>query len=118
MPLQLVGAAATRDSERRDASRLLFHASLAVQRAVGISAEPLLADPGVEGMLSSSEQAGMLVVGLSERWQREGLGPVRLALARDATPPALFVRSGLRPGGLAPKETLTRFTWSVAPIAT
>jgi hypothetical protein len=95
---------------------LLFHASLAVQRAVGISAEPLLADAGVEGMLSASKGAGVLVVGLSERWQREGLGPVRLALARDAIPPALFVRSGLRPGGLAPKETLTRFTWSVGPI--
>ena len=67
-------------------------------------------------MLSASKGAGVLVVGLSERWQREGLGPVRLALARDAIPPALFVRSGLRPGGLAPKETLTRFTWSVGPI--
>lgn len=114
--LQLVGAAATADAGKRDASRLLFHASLAVQRAVGISAEPLLADAGVEGMLSASKGAGVLVVGLSERWQREGLGPVRLALARNAVPPALFVRSGLRPGGLAPKETLTRFTWSVGPI--
>jgi hypothetical protein len=26
----------------------------------------------------------------------------------------LFVRRGLRPGGLAPPEALTRFTWSRA----
>jgi hypothetical protein len=116
VPLQLVGAAAVPDAGKRDASRLLFHASVAVQRAVGVSAEPVLADPGVDGMLAASERAGFLVVGLSERWQREGLGPVRLALARDAVPPALFVRCGLRPGGLAPRETLTRFTWSVGPI--
>lgn len=116
VPLQIVGTQGSLESGKRDASRLLFHASLAVQRAVGIPAEPLLADPGVEGMLSASEQAGALVVGLSERWQREGLGPVRLALARDASAPVLFVRSGLRPGGLAPRETLTHFTWSVGPI--
>jgi DNA-binding SARP family transcriptional activator len=116
VPLQIVGAVGSLESGKRDASRLLFHASVAVQRAVGIPTEPLLADPGVEGMLSASERAGALVVGLSERWQREGLGPVRLALARDASAPVLFVRSGLRPGGLAPRETLTHFTWSVGPI--
>ena len=116
VPLQIVGTVGSLESGKRDASRLLFHASVAVQRAVGIPTEPLLADPGVEGMLSASERGGALVVGLSERWHREGLGPVRLALARDASAPVLFVRSGLRPGGLAPRETLTHFTWSVGPI--
>lgn len=114
--LRLVGAAAVPDVGKRDASRLLFHASVAVQRAVGVPAEPLLAEPGLEGMLSASEGAGVLVVGLSERWQREGLGPARLALAKEATPPTLLVRRGLRPGGLAPTEKLTRFTWSVGPM--
>ena len=45
----------------------------------------------------------------------EGLGPARLALARQATPPTLFVHRGLRPGGLAPPAALTRFTWSIRP---
>jgi hypothetical protein len=28
--------------------------------------------------------------------------------------PTLFVRRGLRPSGVAPQETLTRFTWTLA----
>jgi hypothetical protein len=66
-------------------------------------------------MLEASREAGLLVVGLSTRWHREGLGPARLGLARDATPPTLLVRRGLRPGGLAPPAALTRFTWSIRP---
>ena len=100
---------------RRDASRLLSHASLAVQRVLGVAAEPVLTSPGEDGMLEASRDAGLLVVGLSTRWHDEGLGPARLALARHATPPTLFVHRGLRPGGLAPPAALTRFTWSIRP---
>jgi DNA-binding SARP family transcriptional activator len=113
LPLQLAGAAAVPGQGRRDASRLLSHGALAVQRVLGISAEPLLVAAGEEGMLEASHDAGLLVVGLSTRWHREGLGPARLRLARDATPPTLLVRRGLRPGGLAPPASLTRFTWSI-----
>ena len=113
--LQLAGAAAVPEHGRRDASRLLSHGALAVQRVLGISAEPLLTPPGEEGMLEASRDAGLLVVGLSTRWHREGLGPARLRLAREATPPTLLVRRGLRPGGLAPPATLTRFTLSIRP---
>lgn len=113
VPLRLAGAAAAPEQGRRDASRLLSHASLAVQRVLGISAEPLLIPSGEEGMLEASRDAGVLVVGLSTRWHREGLGPARLRLAREALPPVLFVRRGLRPGGLAPPAALTRFTWSI-----
>ncbi len=113
LPLRLAGAAAVPEHGRRDASRLLSHGALAVQRVLGISAEPLLAPPGEEGMLDASRDAGLLVVGLSTRWHREGLGPARLRLAREATPPTLLVRRGLRPGGLAPPASLTRFTWSI-----
>jgi hypothetical protein len=112
-PLRLAGAAAVPEQGRRDASRLLSHGALAVQRVLGISAEPLLTPPGDEGMLEASRDAGLLVVGLSTRWHREGLGPARLRLAREAAPPTLLVRRGLRPGGLAPPSTLTRFTWSI-----
>ena len=113
VPLRLAGAAAVPELGRRDASRLLSHGALAVQRVLGISAEPLLTPPGEEGMLEASRDAGMLVVGLSSRWHREGLGSARLRLAREAGPPTLLVRRGLRPGGLAPLPALTRFTWSI-----
>jgi DNA-binding SARP family transcriptional activator len=112
-PLRLAGVAAAPERGRRDASRLLSHGALAVQRVLGISAEPLLTPPGEEGMLEASRDASLLVVGLSTRWHREGLGPARLRLAREAIPPTLLVRRGLRPGGLAPPAALTRFTWSI-----
>ena len=111
--LRLVGAAAVPEEGRRDASRLLSHGALAVQRVLGIAAEPLLVPPGEDGMLEASRDAGFVVVGLSTRWHREGLGEARLRLARDATVPVLLVRRGLRPGGLAPPAALTRFTWSI-----
>ena len=117
VPLRLAGAAAIPEHGRRDASRLLSHGALAVQRVLGISAEPLLTPPGEQGMLEASGDAGLLVVGLSTRWHSEGLGPARLRLARDARPPTLLVRRGLRPGGLAPPASLTRFTWSIRPGA-
>jgi DNA-binding SARP family transcriptional activator len=115
LPLRLAGAAAVPEKGRRDASRLLSHGALAVQRVLGISAEPLLTSPGEDGMLEASREAGLLVVGLSTRWHREGLGPARLRLAREAVPPTLLVRRGLRPGGLAPPAALTRYTWSIFP---
>ena len=115
VPLRLAGAAAVPEHGKRDASRLLSHGALAVQRVLGIAAEPLLAPPGEDGMLEASRDAGLLVVGLSTRWHREGLGPARLRLATEATPPTLLVRRGLRPGGLAPPPALTRFTWSISP---
>ena len=67
--------------------------SLVVQRAAGISAKPLLVAPGEE--LQEARGAGLLVVGLSERWSEEGLGVARLELARDAGVPTLLVRKGL-----------------------
>jgi hypothetical protein len=115
-PLRLAGAAAVPSAGKRDASRLLSHASLAVERVLGVSAEPLLVPPGVEGVLEASRDAGLLVVGLSSRWHHEGLGPARLRIAREALPPTLLVRRGLRPGGLAPPVALTRFTWSIGAV--
>ncbi len=111
-PLRLVGALS--DSTRsvgRDASRLLADASLLVQQFAGVVAEPLLVAPGE--LLNAAEGAGVLVVGLSERWAAEGLGPTRARLTAEASVPIVFVRRGVRPGGLAPSETRTRFTWSM-----
>jgi DNA-binding SARP family transcriptional activator len=111
--LLLAGPEADAAAGTRDASRLLAHASLAVQRAFGVAAEPLLVPPTAAGLLRASEESALVVLGLPDGWRRDGLGPVRGALAREARPPALLVRHGIRPGGLAPRHSLTRYTWSL-----
>jgi K+:H+ antiporter len=111
-PLRLVGAEAEPGQGERDASRLLANASLVVQQLAGLAAEPVLVPPGREGVLDAARGASLLVVGLSERWREEGLGPVRSEIARHAEAPVLFVRRGQRPGALAPRDDVTRFTWS------
>jgi DNA-binding SARP family transcriptional activator len=108
--------AGTRDDPalgKRDASRLLASAALMVQRAAGVATEPLLVARGPEGIVGAAVDAGLVVAGLSEKWHEEGLGETRLAIVARAGCPTLLVRRGLRPGGLAPRETLTRFTWSL-----
>jgi DNA-binding SARP family transcriptional activator len=107
--LQLAGPS----EQGRDASRLLASASLAVQRALGVAAEPLLVEPGAESLVRAADHAGIVVLGLSDRWRKEGLGGARLTLANEVRPPVVLVRRGLRPGGLAPNASLTRFTWSL-----
>ena len=109
-PLRLVGTTADRGSGRRDASRLLADASLAVKRVVGVTAVPLLADP--DGLVLAVMEATLVVVGIAPRWRHEGIGVARRALV-TAGVPALLVHRGPRPGPLAPQETRTRFTWSV-----
>jgi DNA-binding SARP family transcriptional activator len=112
--LRLLGTEADPVMGRRDASRLLARASLLVQQVVGIVTEPVLVPGGEEGVLGAARDARVLVVGLSDRWRTEGIGRVRLAVAAGVDVPTLFVRRGLRPSGVAPSETLTRFTWTLA----
>ncbi len=114
-PLKMLGAAGDSDEHTR-VSRLLGDAGLLVQQYAGISADPLVAEPGGEGILQAAEGAGLLVIGLSERWRKEGLGPTRSEIARSAPAPVMFVRRGVRPGALAPREDVTRFGWSAAGI--
>ena len=110
--LRLLGTEADPAFGRRDASRLLARASLLVQQVVGIVTEPVLISPGDRGVVQAAAGARVLVIGLSDRWRTEGIGPIRLAIATAADAPILFVRRGLRPGGLAASHTLTRFTWT------
>jgi nucleotide-binding universal stress UspA family protein len=112
--LRLLGAASDPERGRRDASRLLAHAALAVQQLAGVATEPLLVEPGPEAAIAAADRASLVVLGLPDDWRRAGLGDARQALAARARPPVLVVRRGLRPGGLAPDDGLTRFTWSLA----
>jgi DNA-binding SARP family transcriptional activator len=111
-PLRLIGAAAAGDGH--DASRLLADASLILQRRGGMGAQPLLAEPGHAGIARHASDAGLLVVGLPDRWHDDGLGAVRSALAEAPPSPMLLVRRGTDAGGLAPAELRTRFSWSLA----
>ncbi len=112
-PLHLLGTVAETEDGPRDASRLLADAGLLIQRASGVSPVPRLVGPGRDGTVEAAADGGLLVIGLSDRWREEGLGETRWSIARTATAPVLFVRRGLRPGGLAPDASLTRFAWSV-----
>src|SRR5579864_3589549 len=111
--ITLLLAGPRRGANGRDSSRMLASASLAVQRSLGVATEPLLLDPAPEALLAAARDAGMVAIGLSDRWRRDGLGQARGALVADAACPVVLVRRGLRPGGLAPREQLTRFTWSL-----
>ncbi len=108
VPLLIAGPAPV---DAKDASRTLANASLAVQRAFGVAAEPLLVAPEPDRLVEAARDAAVSIVGLPDRWRTGGLGPARAALAASGRA-TLLVRKGLRPGGLAPPENLTRFTWT------
>jgi hypothetical protein len=112
--LRLLGTEADLVRGRRDASRLLGRASLMVQQVVGIVTEPVLIPAGEEGVVGAAQDARLLVLGLSDRWRTEGIGAARVSVAAAVHVPTLFVRRGLRPSGIAPRETFTRFTWTLA----
>jgi DNA-binding SARP family transcriptional activator len=112
-PLRLVGTRADPNRGRRDASRLLADASLAVQQLVAVATTPLLVDPDERALVEAVVDAAVVVVGLSPRWPHEGIGAARRALVREAVPPVLLVHRGPRPGVLAPRESRTRFTWTL-----
>ena len=99
--LRLLGV---RERRGKDASRILASASLALQRTAGVAPEPMLVHPGEEALLTAAGGASAIVAGLSERWTREGIGAVRLALARRAPCPLLLVRSDCGPVG-SPRRT-------------
>ncbi|MEA2348718.1 MAG: hypothetical protein QOG62_2505 [Thermoleophilaceae bacterium] len=112
-PLQLVGAAPSPDEFER-VNRMLADASALVRGSVGVAAEPVVTEPGQAAILAAADGAAVLVIGLSERWRREGLGPTRSAIARGAAAPVLFLRRGSRQGALASRAGVTQFGWSVA----
>jgi hypothetical protein len=112
MGLVLLGTRA--EKGRRDASRLLADASLAVQQVAGVDVRSLLAEPTEDALVAGVEGAGLVVAGVAPHYRRESIGRMRQALVARAAAPVLLVHAGLRPGGLAPRQSTTRFTWSLA----
>lgn len=110
--LRLLGTGGARDG-RRDASRLLADASLAVQRAFAVASAPILAPSAPDAVLAVVDEAALVITGIGSRWRSEGLGQVRAALVTEARQPVVLVHRGPRPGILAPRESRTRFTWSL-----
>jgi DNA-binding SARP family transcriptional activator len=115
VPLSLFGVQA--DGGRGDASRLLATASLVVQRFVGVPVIPAVGRRGPDGVADAASTASLVVAGLSERWQTEGIGEARRQLLDEVPATVLLVRRGIRPGALAPPESLTRFTWSLGALS-
>ena len=110
VPLRLAGPGGRgRPGREPPAGERLARRSARAGRCGG--AAPRRAGPGA--LVAAAADAGVAVVGLSDRWRKDGLGPTR-ARSPAAARPTLLVRKGLRPGGLAPAENLTRFTWSLS----
>src|SRR3954447_19083566 len=112
-PLRLAGVEADLAAGRRDASRLLARAALLVQQVTGVSTEPVLLAPGPDQLAAETGHARVAVVGLPDGWRTRGVVQTRAELAARASAPLLFVRGGPKPGGLAPDESHTRFTWTI-----
>jgi DNA-binding SARP family transcriptional activator len=111
--LTLMGTVGNDRRGKRDASRLLAAASLLVQQVTGIPVTPLLAAPGAEAVVDAAAAAGLVFIGLSERWRKEGIGATRLEVARRARSPVVLVRGGTHAWGLGAPEGHTRYTWSL-----
>jgi hypothetical protein len=73
----------------------------------------VLVNPGRD-VIRKAAGAGLLVVGLSDRWREEGLGELRSEIVKTAPAPVLLVRRGTRGGVLAARDDVTRFRWSSA----
>jgi Kef-type K+ transport system membrane component KefB len=114
-PVRLLGAAGQTE-EGKSVSRLLGDASLIVQQISGVATEPLVVESSA-AIVEAAEGAGLLAIGLSDRWRQEGLGETRSEIAKAAKVPVVFIRRGTRPGALAPRGDATRFTWSRAGSA-
>jgi hypothetical protein len=111
-PLRLVGTVGDPATGRRDASRLLASVALLVQRFAGVSTEQALADAGGD-VAAFANGARVVLVGLPDDWRSRGVGRTRIELLHHAAARGFLVRGGLRPGGLAPAESLTRYTWTL-----
>ena len=113
--LRLLGTAEDASAGRRDASRLLATVALLVQQVADVPTEPSLAAPDEQEFRAATRGARAVVAGMPDGWRERGVGRTRGALLRASEAPVLLVRGGIRPGGLAPPRSMTRFTWTLTP---
>ena len=109
-PLRLLGAAGQTE-ERTRVTRLLGDAGLLVQQYAGIRPSRWSPSPARErarGRRGRRPARHRPVGALAQGGPR----PDALGDRQAAPAPMLFVRRGLRPGALAPRGDVTRFTWS------
>ena len=114
--LEFVGAPADPHSGRRDASRLLASVALLVQQVAAVDTKPSLFGTDADGGLTTFRGAHAVLVGLPDDWASRGIGQTRADLVHRAEAPVLLIRGSLRPGGLAPQESLTRYTWTLTNL--
>jgi len=105
VPLRLLGTEAS--GGRRDASRMLASASLALQRFTQVAAESVLVAAGPNPVLA--QESSVIVASLPPGELKDS----RARLREQSRVPVLLVRGGLRPSGVAPAHSLTRFSWSL-----
>ena len=111
---RLLLAGASVGPEGRDASRLLASASMAVQRGLGVDAEPALVPPSPPHSSRRRRAPASLASGSPTAGAATGSGATRNALATRAEGPTILARRGVRPGALAPRRAETRYTWTIA----
>ena len=87
---------------------MLAAASLSLQRLAGIATETAIVPTGPGGVLA--QEGAVIVASLPAG----ALDATRRRLIERSPIPVLLVHGGLRPGGLAPDRTLTRFSWTAA----
>jgi len=113
LPLELIGVDR---GDAGDASRALASAALALARIAGIEAGSHLVPAGPRALADAASSGALLVTGVPEDYRRGGLGAVRLALLDAARGRIVVVHRGPRPGAMAPTDSSTRFTWSLADM--
>ena len=112
-PLKLLGAAGQTD-EGKSVTRMLADAGLLVQQATGIATEPLVVAGGRDGIVEAATGAGLLVLGLSDRWRHEGLGHDAIGdRQRRLRRRCCSSSAAPGPGCSRPKENVTQFRWSM-----
>ena len=112
-PLKLLGAAGQTD-EGKSVTRMLADAGLLVQQATGIATEPLVVAGGRDGIVAAADGAGLLVLGLSDRWRTRGPRPDPLGDRQGGSGTGAVRPARHAPGLFAPKENVTQFRWSMA----
>jgi Kef-type K+ transport system membrane component KefB len=98
-PIRLLGTSGEPLAGNGDGTSLLADAALVVQQLTGVATEPALVSPG--DMAKVGREAGLLVVGISQQWRVQGLGPMHSEIVHARPVHVLFVRRGTRPGILA-----------------